>query len=399
MRVNRSRKYVVCSLLAIAFVVLLTIISVRFFKEDNAHSYFLNPTGQYGVGYKKIIVINTMQCPDKLYVKGKNENDFSDGNKRYCHEILLNIYYPATNASGLGDSIYQPVWRNDVNYFLKHYKLTTTQQAAVRSILEQKTHAHKNAIPVDKGRFPIILFLPGAGQPAQTYMNIISNLVSNGYVVIGMNSLFLNGPLRLANGHVVVGTTNYAHRDIIGRSGNLNDLKFLLNHLRQLHYSYDLKSIMNFKRVGLIGHSRNGMTIVNLLKQQQWRKPYLKSAVILDPGDLLGRANYPLPKSVIPTLLLWSSRFKHYMHGFAHKNKMLQQIVLTDAQHNIFYTNHEDFSDISTMQYHPGYQLPQVQKLLHNHHYFLVGSANGYKIAEEINKYIVNFCDRWLKQK
>ena len=42
------------------------------------------------------------------------------------------------------------------------------------------------------------------------YENSITNLVSHGYVVVGINNLFINGYTALENGHIVSVTTDYS---------------------------------------------------------------------------------------------------------------------------------------------------------------------------------------------
>ena len=89
--------------------------------------------------------------------------------------------------------------------------------------------------------------MPGAGTPTQAYTNIISNLVSNGYIVLGVNSLFINGAIQLANDHVVA---PQAYSDVDGRRENIGDLKFVLNNIQTIKFKYGLENsidILDFK--------------------------------------------------------------------------------------------------------------------------------------------------------
>lgn len=387
------------TLVLVAFLIAVTVLLFMMYPMNHrSANYLLKPTGNNGIGYHDIYLINTNSCPDKLYRKNINEADFSPLNKRHCHEILLRIYYPSEEALSVGDKYYAPVLMNDVNYSLAHYKLSLEEISAVQSIPNIRTYAHLNAQPMKGKKFPVLVFLPGAGQPAQTYTNIISNLVSHGYIVIGMNSSFLNGPLRLKSGHIVKNADSGANKDIIGRTGNSEDLEFLLNNLRKIRYPLKLNNDMKFNSVGLIGHSRNGMTIINLLKKTEWlKKNYIKAAIVMDPGDLLGRRNYPLPKAVLPTLVIWSSYFKYYMHGSISESKDFHETILKAHQNNYNFTNHENFSDLSTIQYHPGYKISMVRKKITNPKNFFVGTANGHKITKTINYLVLQFCNHYLR--
>ena len=56
------------------------------YKTYNSYSYLSKPTGRYGVGFQNFHWINTNICPDPNY-NGKNNDDFSQNNKEFCHGI------------------------------------------------------------------------------------------------------------------------------------------------------------------------------------------------------------------------------------------------------------------------------------------------------------------------
>jgi dienelactone hydrolase len=354
-------------------------------QDDN---YLLKPTGKYGVGYQDVSLVNTGICPDVNYKKSVNETDFSSGNNKYCHEIVLRVYYPSQAAVALSDKYYAPYLNNQIDWIIKNNKLIETDKVTLYSALKIKTYNIANAKPVNNHKFPVIIFMPGAGMSVHAYNNVVSNLASNGYIVIGVNSVFINGALQLRNGHVTLPPDSYL--DEPARRDNISDLKFVLDNLAQLKYKFNLEKYCDFNKIALIGHSRGAMSIVNLLKQNPDLTQF-KAVVLMDPGDMQKLANYPLPKLDVPTMTIWASSFKEAMQGSALLGANDIEVILKPQNSRTSYSQHNNFSDVSTMQYHAACQIPLVYKTIG------VGDGNGYEIASALNIYILTFLDNYLK--
>lgn len=366
--------------------------NVVFANNMQNPNFLFKPTGNYGVGYQDIFLVNTDICPDAFYKKNSNESDFSPNNKNYCHEVALRIYYPTKYNKGLGSKYYEP-YINDTNEWLaKTYNLDQKQIDILQSTTQINTYTHQNAKPISNKKFPLIIFMPGAGTPTQAYTNIISNLVSNGYIVLGVNSLFINGAIQLANDHVVA---PQAYSDVDGRRENIGDLKFVLNNIQTIKFKYGLENSIDCSRVELIGHSRGAMSIVNLLKNATDIKN-IKALILLDPADKLGPANYPLPDLKISTLTIWALQLKLDWHGSSMPAKNSIVVTLKPQNAGDDYSGHNNFMDSSTLQYHPAYQMPALQKLP-KLDAFALGAGDGYEISSAINDYILVFTKNYLK--
>lgn len=368
-------------------ILLTSIYTVCVFANNSQDGYLLTPNGNYGVGYQDVFLINTNICPDAFYQKNINENDFSPDNKKYCHEIALRIYYPSQNDLALNDERYAPSIIEENKWLAKQYSLSQQDVVKLNTTAKVKTYTSANAEPV-KQKFPTIIFVPGSGTAVQAYNNIVSNLVSNGYIVIGINSLFINGGLELANGHVV--SPPDAYLDVHGREENISDLQFVLDNITDIKYKFNLKQDIDFNSIGLIGHSRGAMSVVNLLKQNQNYKG-VKAMILMDPGNMLYQANYPIPKSNLPTMTMWSSLFKKESQGTALLGEYNYEIILKLKNAKDDYSGHNNFTDNSTLQYHPAYQLQNLNE------YLTVGNGDGYIIATEINEHVLTFFNRYLK--
>jgi predicted esterase len=358
--------------------------------DAQIQKYLLKPTGNYDVGYQDIFLINKEICPDAFYHENMNEIDFTPANKKYCHEVMLRVYYPSLKPLQKRDKYYAPFLLEINRWAVKKNKFSSQDAAKLNDLLNIKTYTCINAEPFNKRKFPIVLFMPGSGASAQTYNNVISNLVSNGYIVIGINSLFINGALKLSNDHVVLPPKAYL--DVDGRMENMSDLKFVLDHLTTIKYKFNLEKHIDFNSVALIGHSRGAMSIVNLLKQNK-NYNHIKSILLMDPADMLMQANYPLPSFSVPSMIMWSAYFKKEVKGEALLGKNNYEVILKPKNASDAFSHHNNFSDQGTLQYHPAYRLPFI------HRKISVGEGNGYEIATAINYYALTFLNNYLQNK
>ena len=359
--------------------------------------YLIKPSGPYGVAYKDDYIVNSRLCPDKIYQEGINESSFSNG--KYCHEIIIRTYYPTQDKFKYGDNYYSPYLREANKYYVKTYKLSESENTLLNSILSIQTYMLKDAQTNPKKHFPVLLFLPGSGQSTFTYNNIIANLVSNGYVVVGINSVFASGPIKILNGNIVSWLESYNDNS---RLENLDDLSFVLDNLKPIFGKSQLKDAIDYNNLGFIGHSMGAMNIVYYLKNNVRKN--IKMAILMDPGNIFNfypnNKNYPIDIPNIPTMLIWSSNFKVNMHGFMKLYKSDYEVTLSpNLTIESNFTNHENFSDLSTLQYSPAYMIPKLHKAFLEPKNSTLGNGNGYEVARTINSYITVFVDYYMKNR
>lgn len=357
--------------------------------------YLIKPSGQYRVAYKDQYIVNNGLCPDKIYQKGINESSFS--NNKYCHEVLIRTYYPTQDKFKHDDNYYSPYLHEANKYYVKTYKLSESESTLLNSILSVQTYMLKDVHPIPKKRFPVLLFLPGSGQSTFTYNNIISNLVSHGYVVVGINSVFASGPIKILNGNIVSWLESYNDNS---RLENLDDLSFILNNIKPIFRNSQLKDVIDYNNIGLIGHSMGAMNIVYYLNNNVRKN--IKMTILMDPGNIFNfypnNKNYPIDIPNIPTMLIWSSNFKVNMHGSMKVYRTSFEVTLSpDLAIESNFTNHENFSDLSTLQYSPAYMIPKLHNAFLEPKNSTLGNGNGVEVAKTINSYMILFTDYYMK--
>lgn len=356
-----------------------------------ANSYLVKPSGHYQVGFKDFHLINTQACPNIFYKK--NSVDFSQKNPRHCNEVWLAIYYPTTYH---GHSVYYPA-----PSIVEDLKSIThdLSKSKISEIKRLKSNTSKEA-PIAAGHFPTIFFSPGYGVPTQEYENIIVNLVSHGYIVVGVNSQFINGTLILPNGHRVKTTlpkTSQQRHDLFVNS--LKDLSFVYKKLQSMQMQSPVLAAIDWKHTGLLGHSLGAGTVAHFANHEG-----VGAVASLDLTIDLLRNNTCKVRIKPPFLHLFSSymysinpsgNFPYLCRTTPRSHNAI--VVLTDAHspNNKSYSKHMNFVDYSTLQYQP--TIANGLKHLSTSQRFL-GTGNGWVIVKKMNQVLLNFFNKHLKK-
>ena len=295
----------------IIFIFCTLIMSLGFTENSNeeGRSYLKHPTGPYHVGFEDFYWVNQNACPDVNF-NGKNQNDFSPENTKHCHEIAARIYYPTMLQSELSSPYYPPLIDSQVQQFKQQPSTSKTQLEQLTKI---KSFSLEKAEILNGKKFPVLLFSPGFGCPSQEYENFITELVSRGYIVVGINTPFIN-LVALPNGHVVkpvdVENVENIDRYISDKLVPLQsqDLIYVYNKLHNRHSSNILFSSMDLTHVGLFGHSIGARTLADVAYAHP---DWFQAIAPLDIGT--GSTGDPLKKLknlTIPVMYQISSLFR-----------------------------------------------------------------------------------------
>jgi hypothetical protein len=322
-------------------------------------NYLAKPTGHYGVGFEDFYWINQNVCPDPFF-NGKNQSDFSPANKNHCHETLVRVYYPAI-AQDKQTSSYQPIKSQEQEILIKIPNVPKEQIEQFRQI---KSFSIKKSEIVKGKKFPILLFSPGLGYPAQIYENIITELVSHGYIVIGINTPFISFA-ELPNGHIVkveeikspISKEN-EHKFV---DLPAQDLKYVFKKIHTLNNSNLLFSAMDLSHIGLFGHSIGGRATEDIA---QSHPPLFQALVTLD-----GDAQASQKRFSIPFMDMMSAKIMLHEKGELNFRLELGNnsylVVLSPNDQDSEYSYHMNFSDLSTLQYLPIYQTYKTYLMQH----------------------------------
>lgn len=216
------------------------------------------PSGEYGVGRQALDLTDNTH-PD-------SPSSISGGHR----ELMVYIWYPARQSSSKSDSEYFP-FAADIDKDPKYKEAAHgIFGASWPMIVDGSVHAHAvtDARPVVGAQFPVVLFFPGYSSTTFSYTVQIENLVSYGYVVVAVEDTNGSGMVRFSDGRIGLlqspppspsPSTDPLQAMIAsaqqGTQTGAEHARYVLNALKKIT---PLSKIMNFSRVGVVGHSAGG---------------------------------------------------------------------------------------------------------------------------------------------
>ncbi len=140
-----------------------------------------------------------LPVPDGPFPVGRTEAKLGD-------ETVL-VWYPAAKALSPGDYLGQKT-SAEIRASDGYYEQSVE---TIRSWTQTEANASENA-PIANGRFPLIVFLPGAGVFAFNYTTLAEQFASHGYFVAIIDYFSLHAPRRkYANDDFAATENDMAH--------------------------------------------------------------------------------------------------------------------------------------------------------------------------------------------
>lgn len=158
--------------------------------------------------------------------------------------------------------------------------------------------AHTNSLPkalpaLSKGRYPVVILSPGFGSTPKWHTAQIEQLVSQGFVVVGVNPTY-EAPVLVPDGRLLIQASVFdlknAGKEAEFRTFNeatairASDVRFVLNELQRIN-AKDTQGLLtgrlDLSRIGIIGHSLGANTAVEAMRTD----PRIKAAISMDCGE------------------------------------------------------------------------------------------------------------------
>jgi len=324
--------------------ILLMAHSICWSTDISNKNYLSKPTGEYGIAFRDFHWINQNLCPDPMFT-GKNGSDYSQNNPQHCREIIARVYYPSlTNKTS---QYYHPFIAAQKEILTQIPEITKHEIAQLNQL---QSYSYANARPITDKIFPVILFSPGYGCSIQTYENFITELVSHGYIVIGINSPFISGDIELPNKHIIKTSPQMNINEILKNILPIQagDFSFILKQIYKEHADNLIFSAMDLKHIAAFGHSLGALVVDNFV---QTHPKWLQAAVTLDVGG-----NSTIKKANLPIMDVVSASFIRMVPVEIELGSDGYEVGLTPSSNNYHYSFHMNLSDRSTLQYLPAYR-------------------------------------------
>ena len=323
--------------------------------STNEPSPFLQkPLGNYAIGFEDFHWIDTEGCPDYFYT-GKNKNDFSQENKAYCHEIFVRICYPSLDRTKAVSAYYQPFLTKIDEEFLQSFSIP---EKMIKEFNDTHSFSAEDALTVSNKTFPVIFFSPGHGMPAQAYEDIITMMVSYGYIVIAVNTPF-NNPIEVMNKHLVR-VSQYKSQRLIDKLTEIqkHDIQYVYKRIKKRDFSAKSFAMMNMAKVGVLGHSIGACALLDLVHQYPDMFQAASALDVCFSGNTPERKKLPIP--VMHLIAASHNDSKNGQEDVINLTNSLGShgylINMSPNESDFTYTQHIDFTDLSTLRYTSAFQ-------------------------------------------
>jgi len=218
-------------------------------------------------------------------------------------EIIVWAWYPATPNRGADPAVWMPGKWGEVFWseFAKGRPALTVRP----NLSLIRTHAYVDAaVESSTRKFPVLLFAPGSGATPLDYSGIIEDLVSHGFIVLGVESDFGRASV-FADGRVVLGhdpvergarisTTDALHAWEEAARTFGQDLSFALAQLGTVK-GVPFGQAADLASVGVFGHSLGGAAALQCAHDN----PRVRAVFNLDGSPIWSSGNGALQKPVM----------------------------------------------------------------------------------------------------
>jgi len=235
------------------------------------------PTGSYAIG------TISQHLTDVTRDEILTEEDPSD--KR---ELMVNVWYPTDRSEIEGKKV-------------EHYPAELGDAISLVFGISKQIFSHVTAIPThvvagaelssDKASYPVLLFSPGIRSTRFQSMTAIEELVSHGYIVVGMDHPYSSAKVTFPDGRAILyeaepefpTSAGLYENNIKGVGIRAADAQFVLDTITEWNTKDPnglFEGKLDLDHVGIFGHSYGGATTAETLAQDK----RFKAGVSLEGG-------------------------------------------------------------------------------------------------------------------
>lgn len=394
------------------FTILFSISGLILISFTSYLYYWLTPplkfpitTGSYYVGVKN------------FFFKDFKRKEIHDQDFQY-RELFIQFWYPSENVLGLNKSPYMP---QVINFAQK--TLGAKKNFIPVSIFDEFKYFTTNSVenaPIKEDKFPVLIFSHGLGSVCSLNTANIEELASHGYIVVGVNHTFSSYCTHLSDGKEIpchdkfkiplmkiIKEKLFGHVEFLECELKvwLDDVTFTLDELEKINNDKDsfFYQKLDLGNIGIFGHSFGGALSAEVCAKEKRIKAgasldgavsdelsniNLNKPFMFIVGLLLGQELYPSKEKLLHLKVTkedWHQALEKYRKNI----KRFCANIGSDAYYIVIqHAGHYGFTDISLLN-------PLITKYLK----FDISDDNNLNIIKITNKYLLDFFDKYLKQK
>lgn len=351
--------------------------------------------------------------------KDTNKKEKHSPNTEEHRELLVQIWYPSDNTQMLKKT---PYLAEVVKFAQKDRSARLYIPAHIfNDFMYTTTNSAENApISHKEESYPVILFSHGLGGVCNINTSNIEELVSHGYIVIGINHTHASYVSHLSEGRVIplnekyrLSLSSIIKDNLVGQVHLLeqeletwvSDVSFVMTMLENINKNKNesLGGKFDFNRLGIFGHSLGGALAAEVCRRddrfkagvsldgsimQQTAQGGFKKPFMFIVGVLLGDSLYPSDKK-LASLRMSKEDWDLFIQRYKDRIRQLCKKIGREAYYiSIYGAGHLAFTDISL-----------IYQFVSRCFFFDIGFIESSQITGITNSFLLKFFDKHLKLK
>ncbi|EPD93534.1 alpha/beta hydrolase family protein [Paenibacillus sp. HGH0039] len=316
-------------------------------------------------------------------------------------ELMVRVWYPAKPQSGKGELLF-PEDPAQFRTYKENFSGVFKVPAFILDYWKYtRGYSHLNAelLPAS-APYPVVLISHGMGTGSVLHVSQAENLASHGFIVAAIDHTYSTAATLFPDGRITGFETKTPADDFYTYAKEVGavwaaDIQFVLSEMEQLNQDpkSSLKGMMDVNHTGIMGHSFGGATAFNAT----YYNDKIKAGIDMD-GTLYDLED----KGQMPKPFMFLNSDKRSMLSAAIKNNEVpgsiraqlvkeQRMMDSVGAHNgqvihIRGTDHFNYTDLQ-------FYTPMLK------YTGMTGSINGYRGADIVNSYVLDFFTKHLKEK
>lgn len=417
-------------ILILVFFIIGLLVYLRWFQPP---FYFPKPTGPYAVGSQEYHWIDAKR--KEIYSADRAVP--SEAQAHSNRELMVKIWYPASlklrRASSAQEKFPENLATPYAPYFVDYLK----KKKGLRGLFSwpfRSVYVYEQpGAPFISGlaKFPVIIFSHGVLTTYDIHTAQCEELASHGYIVVGINHAYASNFVRFSDGRIIEGAKSSALKmkkdatwsDIQEKLHQgfelwIADIQFVLDQLEER--ANDKNSVfyqrLDQKNIGIFGHSMGGTAAAHICRRDQRVKAGVDLDGVFIGPDAAKKIDKPFMVMLAEDTANMGERFKEPIPQAEWKNfgikspedeknfralylpfvQFMQIMSCDNYKIVIDKTGHPDFTDLALLKNSSLYS--KILRTFGRPGTPGAGRANGFRVTEIVNNYLVNFFDKYLNK-